>query len=50
MNLLNQNKGQSQCINSFMQSIKNGTEAPIPTNEIFEVARVSIDISNELSK
>ena len=50
MNLLNQNKGQSQCINSFMQSIKNGTEAPIPINEIFEVARVSIDISNELSK
>jgi hypothetical protein len=34
----------------FLDSIKNGSVAPIEANEIFEVASVSIDIAEQLRK
>lgn len=50
LNLWNQNKGQVNCVRSFMDSVVNGSECPIPQNEIFEVARTSISIAAELNK
>ena len=48
LNLWKQDKGQNLCSKLFLDSIKNGTEAPILIDEIFEVAKVSIDIANQL--
>ncbi|MDB9985973.1 bi-domain-containing oxidoreductase [Pelagibacterales bacterium] len=50
MNLWSQDKGQENCVNAFMESIRNGRESPIPQDEIFEVARVSVDIAEMLRK
>lgn len=48
MNLWSQDKGQKNCVKAFIESIKKGTNTPIPQDEIFEVARVSIDIAEKL--
>ncbi|MCG3864920.1 MULTISPECIES: bi-domain-containing oxidoreductase [unclassified Photobacterium] len=48
MNLWKQDKGQALCSQLFLDSIKNGTAAPIPAKEIFEVAKVSIEIAEQL--
>lgn len=48
--LRSQDKGQNQCIAAFVDSIKNGSEAPIAFSEIIDIARLSIDISNELKQ
>lgn len=45
MNLWRQDKGQKACAAAFVQAIKTGGPAPIPLDEIFEVARVSIEVS-----
>ncbi len=50
MNLWSQDKGQKNCINTFMDCLRNGGEIPIPQNEIFEIARVSIDIAEMLRR
>ena len=50
MNLWSQDKGQKSCVDSFMQSVREGRESPIPQDEIFEVARVSVDIAEQLRK
>ena len=50
MNLWKQDKGQNLCSKLFLDSIKDGTEAPISIDEIFEVAKVSIDIAEQLRK
>lgn len=47
MNLSRQNKGQQNCPKAFLQAIASGTPA-IPVDQIFEVARVTIDIANSL--
>ncbi|MBB1335497.1 MULTISPECIES: bi-domain-containing oxidoreductase [unclassified Pseudoalteromonas] len=48
LNLWKQDKGQNNCSKLFLDSIKNGTAAPISASEIFEVASVSIDIAQQL--
>lgn len=48
--LMSQDKGQSNCSKSFIQSIQNGDVSPIPFNEIMEVARCSVDIAESLRK
>lgn len=48
MNLWKQDKGQNECSRLFLESIKNGTPSPIPIDEIFEVAKVSIDIAEQI--
>ncbi len=50
MNLWSQDKGQKNCVDAFMESVREGRKNPIPHNEIFEVARVSVDIAEMLRK
>lgn len=50
MNLWSQDKGQENCVDAFMESVRQGRENPIPQDEIFEVARVSVDIAEMLRK
>ena len=47
MNLWKQDKGQKACADAFLESIKTGVPA-IPSEEIFEVARVSIEVAQLL--
>ena len=46
--LLRQDKGQSACTKAFVDAIKSGDPAPIPFDEIIEVARVSIEVASSL--
>jgi len=48
MKLFKQDKGQKACARSFVESIANGKESPIPYNEVMESSRVSIEIANLL--
>ncbi|MBN8111307.1 bi-domain-containing oxidoreductase [Vibrio vulnificus] len=48
MNLWKQDKGQNLCSRLFLDSIREGKRAPIDIKEIFEVAKVSIDIAEQL--
>lgn len=48
MNLWRQDKGQDACAAVFVDSIRDGKEAPIPADEIFEVARVTIEVAEIL--
>lgn len=45
MNLWRQDKGQKACAAAFVQAVARGVSAPIPFEEITEVARVSIEIA-----
>ena len=45
MNLWKQDKGQNEMASAFLNAIKGKTTAPIPIEEIFEIAKVSIEIS-----
>ena len=45
MNLWRQDKGQKVCVKEFVNSIQGGTGSPIPVEEIFEVSRISIELS-----
>lgn len=46
--LLSQDKGQKACVQAFLDSIRTGQPAPIPYDEIMEVARVSIEVAEAL--
>lgn len=48
MNLWKQDKGQADCSIAFLQSIEKGIDAPIPARELFEVAKVTIEIAEQL--
>ncbi|WP_454781377.1 bi-domain-containing oxidoreductase [Legionella sp. WA2022007384] len=48
-NLWRQDKGQEQCARAFLTAIEKGLPTPIPIEEIFEVSRVTINISDLLS-
>ncbi len=50
MNTWSQDKGQKKCVDAFMKCVREGKKNPIPQNEIFEVARVSVDIAELLRK
>jgi predicted dehydrogenase/threonine dehydrogenase-like Zn-dependent dehydrogenase len=50
MNLWSQDKGQKNCVDAFIKSVREGRKNPIPLDEIFEVARVSVDIAEMLRK
>jgi predicted dehydrogenase/threonine dehydrogenase-like Zn-dependent dehydrogenase len=45
MNLWRQDKGQQECCKRFLGAIQSGGDNPIPVEEIFEVARVSIEVA-----
>lgn len=48
MNLLRQDKGQIACCKAFLKAIEQGEETPISIDEVIEVARVSIEIAQQL--
>ena len=47
MNLWRQDKGQKACAAAFVGAIQNGGAAPIPFEEIAEVSRVTIELSQQ---
>ncbi len=47
-NLMRQDKGQQACASAFLDAVKTGGSSPIPAGELFEVARVSIEIAEGL--
>ena len=47
LNLWRQDKGQNACASAFVQAVESGVPA-IPIDEIFEVARVTIDVAQQL--
>jgi len=49
LNLWRQDKGQKACAAAFLQAIRKGVPA-IPAGEIFEVARVTIDVAEQLRR
>lgn len=49
LNLWTQDKGQNACAAAFLQAVEKGVPA-IPLAEIFEVARVTIDVAEQLRK
>jgi predicted dehydrogenase len=48
LNLWRQDKGQTACAAAFLDAIANGRPAPIPPDEVFEVARVTIETAEQL--
>ncbi len=50
MNLWKQDKGQNGGAAAFLRSIELGKSSPIPIDEIFEVARVSLEVVELLRK
>jgi predicted dehydrogenase/threonine dehydrogenase-like Zn-dependent dehydrogenase len=48
MNQWRQDKGQRACASAFLSAIEQGSTSPIPVDEIFEVARVTIEIAMRL--
>ena len=48
MNLWRQDKGQEACAAAFVESIRQGQPTPIPADEIFEVARVTLQVAEIL--
>lgn len=49
LNLWKQDKGQNACAAAFLHAVEKGSPA-IPVEEIFEVARVTIDVVEQLRK
>ncbi|WP_066801059.1 bi-domain-containing oxidoreductase [Sphingomonas soli] len=43
-----QDKGQEACVAAFLNGIESGSGAPIPADQIFEVAKVSITVAEML--
>jgi len=43
-----QDKGQNNCVTEFIAAIEKGNACPIAVEEIFEVARVSVEIAESL--
>jgi predicted dehydrogenase len=46
--LWRQDKGQTGCAKAFVAALQSGGPAPIPVEELFEVARVTIEASAQL--
>jgi predicted dehydrogenase/threonine dehydrogenase-like Zn-dependent dehydrogenase len=42
-NLFRQDKGQNACAKAFLEAVEKGQPAPIPSDELFEVAEVTIE-------
>lgn len=46
--LWQQDKGQTQCVQAFLQCIEEGKPSPIPFSEIIEVTRVAIEAAESM--
>lgn len=49
MNLWWQDKGQRACAAAFVRALNEGTDAPIPFEELIEVSRATIEVSQAAS-
>jgi len=47
MNLWRQDKGQNACVAAFIAAVRAGHEAPIPLEQLLEVARVTLQLSEQ---
>lgn len=45
MNLWRQDKGQTACVQAFVNAVQEGLPSPIPAAEIFEISRISIEVA-----
>jgi len=45
MNLWRQNKGQRDCVQAFVNAVRSGGPAPIPFEELQEVAGITLAVS-----
>jgi hypothetical protein len=43
--LRRQDKGQKACAQAFLDAVRGGGPSPIEVGEVFEVARVSVEVS-----
>lgn len=50
LDLWQQDKGHKACAAAFLSSIRDGIPCPIDYAELYEVAKVTIDIANQLAK
>jgi predicted dehydrogenase/threonine dehydrogenase-like Zn-dependent dehydrogenase len=50
MNLWRQDKGQEACATAFLNAVESGTATPIPFDQVFEVARATIEVAEILRK
>ncbi len=48
MNLWKQDKGQTACVERFLMSVEKGLPSPIEVEEIFEVARATLQVGEQL--
>lgn len=48
MNLWRQDKGQRACAASFVRALREGGPSPIPAEELYEVARTTIELAHQL--
>ena len=48
MNLMRQNKGNSECVAAFMGALRDGGAAPIAFDELMEVSRLSVQLANQV--
>lgn len=48
MNLWRQDKGQGACARAFVDAVRSGGAAPIPLDDLLEVARITIEIGESL--
>ena len=48
MHLWKQDKGQVACTKAFLSAVAEGLSSPIPIEELFEVAQVTIDVDQQL--
>jgi predicted dehydrogenase len=50
MNLWRQDKGNQACAAAFVDAIEKGGESPIPFDELMEVSRVTVEVSEALTR
>lgn len=48
LRLWSQDKGQAGCAKAFIEAVRGGKPAPVPTEELFEVSRISIEVAESL--
>ncbi len=48
MNLMRQDKGQTACVAAFLEAVGAGKNTPISIQEVFEVARVTLEAAEQL--
>ncbi|MBL8470194.1 MAG: bi-domain-containing oxidoreductase [Rhodocyclaceae bacterium] len=45
MRLWRQDKGHTACIQAFVEAVRDGTHAPVPFDELFEITQISFDLA-----